>query len=103
MQTLGDLAILVRSKNAGPFWLTLDVMFENRAVYDRVKASKALNVAAIAARFNQPTDQIIVVHLDDALAIKVSFPRPTSSGARDDSDIFGGQQYAPLLSIAIPD
>jgi hypothetical protein len=38
-----------------------------------------------------------------ALAIKVSFPRPQSSGSKYDSDVYGGQQYAPLLGLTVPD
>ena len=102
MDTLGALATLVRSKNAGPFWLTLDIMFDDPLVYMRVKDSQVVNVEAVAKRFNQRPEHIIVVCLDAALAIKVSFPRPVSSGSRSDSDIFGGQQYAPLLDIEVP-
>ena len=46
--------------------------------------------------------EIIVVNHDTALAIKVSFPRPQSSGSRHDSDVYGGQQYAPLLGLEVP-
>ena len=45
--------------------------------------------------------EIIVVNHDTALAIKVSFPRPQSSGSRHDSDVYGGQQYAPLLGLEV--
>jgi hypothetical protein len=48
-----------------------------------------------------PVD-IIVVNHDAALAIKVSFPRPQSSGSMRDSDVYGGQQYAPLLDLDVP-
>jgi len=103
MATIADLAVLVRSKNAGPFWLTIDVMFDNDAAYRRVRDSETINRAGIAHIYGRDPADIIVVNQDAALAIKVSFPRPQSSGSKYDSDVYGGQQYAPLLSLAVPD
>jgi hypothetical protein len=103
MATIADLAVLVRSKNAGPFWLTIDVMFDNPEAYHRVRDSAAINRAGIARMYGRDPADIIVVNHDAALAIKVSFPRPQSSGSKYDSDVYGGQQYAPLLSLPVPD
>src|SRR5437588_400091 len=96
--TIADLAVLVRSKNAGPFWLTIDVMFDNPEAYRRVRDSEAINRAGIAQMYGRDPVDIIVVNHDAALAIKVSFPRPQRPGSKYDSDVYGGQQYAPLLS-----
>ncbi len=103
MTTIADLAVLVRSKNAGPFWLTIDIMFDKEENYRRVRDSAAINRALVARLFRREPGDIIVVNHDPALAIKVSFPRPQSSGSKYDSDVYGGQQYAPLLSLEIPD
>lgn len=100
-QTIGDLAVLVRSKNAGPFWLTFDIMFDDRAVYERVRDSKVLTKELVAKLFKRSQNEIILVNHDAALAIKVSFPRPQSSGSALDNDVFGGQQYAPLLALEV--
>ena len=97
MATLGDLAKLVRSKNAGPFWLTIDIMFDDEDAYRRARDAEIVSRAAIARLYNRNPAEIIVVNHDTALAIKVSFPRPQSSGSKHDSDVYGGQQYAPLL------
>ena len=102
-ETIGDLAVLVRSKNAGPFWMTIDIMFDDEAKYRRVRDSAVIDRAGIAAMFRQKPEDIIVVNHDAALAVKVSFPRPQSSGSKYDSDVYGGQQYAPLLSLEVPD
>ena len=99
MATVGELAKLVRSKNAGPFWLTIDIMFDDDDSYRRVRDAEIVNRAAIARLYNRNPADIIVVNHDAALAIKVSFPRPESSGSKHDSDIYGGQQYAPLLEL----
>jgi hypothetical protein len=90
MATLGDLAKLVRSKNAGPFWLTIDIMFDDANAYYRARDSEIVNRAAIARLYNRNPADIIVVNHDTALAIKVSFPRPQSSGSAHDSDVYGG-------------
>jgi hypothetical protein len=100
--TIADLAVLVRSKNAGPFWLTIDIMFDDAEKYRRVRDSDIVNRDAVAAMFRRDPGDIIVVNHDAALAIKVSFPRPQSSGSKYDSDVYGGQQYAPLLSLPVP-
>ncbi len=101
--TIGDLAVLVRSKNAGPFWLTFDIMFDDEAVYKRVRDSHIINQGDVARAFHRTPDEVIVVNHDAALAVKVSFPRPHSSGSKYDSDVYGGAQYAPLLNLVIPD
>jgi hypothetical protein len=100
--TVGDLAVLVRSKNAGPFWLTFDVMFEDEPTYRRVRDAGVINKAVVAGMFRRDPEEVIVVNHDAARAIKVSFPRPQSSGSKLDSDVYGGQQYAPLLGLAVP-
>ena len=100
-QTIGELAVLVRSKNAGPFWITFDIMFDTREVYERVRDARVITRESIAALYRRRAEDIIVVDHDAALAIKVSFPRPHTSGSAQDSDVFGGQQYAPLLSLAV--
>jgi uncharacterized protein DUF4387 len=103
MATIADLAVLVRSKNAGPFWLTIDIMFDNEAAYQRVRDSAIVNQTAVARMFGREPGEVIMVNHDAAMAIKVSFPRPQSSGSKYDSDVYGGQQYAPLLSLEVPD
>ena len=101
MKTLGDVAKLIRSKNAGPFWLTLDVMFDDRQTYEAVRDQKVLTVALIGRLYGQQPQNVLVFAHDAALAIKVSLPRPHSSGSPMDTDVFGGQQYAPLLDLPV--
>jgi len=77
-------------------------MFDEEAKYRRVRDSEVITRTGIADMFGRDPDDIIVVNHDVALAIKVSFPRPQSSGSKYDSDVYGGQQYAPLLSLEVP-
>ena len=98
---LAELARLIRSKNAGPFELTFDVMFDDAATYERVKGAGAVTREVIAERYNLPPERVKFFYCDSALAIKATIPRPFFQGDLRDSDGHGGQQYAPLMDIAI--
>lgn len=102
MTALACLAKLIRSKNAGPFELTLDVLFDDAATYERVKRSGALSREAVAAAYGLPPAKVKFFWCDHALAVKASIPRPIPQGDLGDADGHGGQQYAPLMDIEIP-
>ncbi len=102
MTCLGDLAKLIRSKNAGPFILTLDIMFDDEAAYRRVIGAGVITKEAFARLYSVPVDDITLVQHDAALAIKISMPRPIFQCALADSDTYGGQQYGPLVGLEIP-
>lgn len=102
MATLADLATLIRSKNAGPFWLTLDIMFDDADSFTRVVRAGVVNAPAVARCYGLDVSQVRVMVVANAQAIKVSFPRLISAGAPGDGDCLGGQQYAPLLDIPVP-
>jgi len=102
MTMLANLARLIRSKNAGPFELTFDIMFDDAATYRRVKASGVLTREKIAACYGLEPSQVKFFLCDNALAIKASIPRPVTQGDPGDADGHGGQQYAPLMDIEIP-
>jgi hypothetical protein len=102
MTALARLAKLIRSKNAGPFELTFDIMFDNAATYERVKRSGALTREAVAASYGLPPERVKFFVCDNALAIKASIPRSPPQGDPGDADGHGGQQYAPLMDIEIP-
>ena len=99
---LASLARLIRSKNAGPFVLTFDIMFEDEARYRRVRDSGALTRERIAQLYGLPASQVQFFFCDHALAVKASIPRPVTQGDVGDADGHGGQQYAPLMDIESP-
>ena len=101
MTKLADIAKLIRSKNAGPFELTIDIMFENEADYVNVKNLNILNPTLISDLYRIAVTDIKIEYVDTARAIKLSFPRPDISGSFRDADVFGGQQYGPLVDIEI--
>jgi hypothetical protein len=98
---LSSLAALVRSKNAGPFWLTVDLMFRDDEGFQRARACPRLAAPAVAALLGIDESQVLVSMLDSVRAMKISFPRRYSAGSPRDSDTLGGQQYAALLNVMI--
>ncbi len=101
MKKLGEIARLIRSKNAGPFELTFDIMFDDEESFQRVKDSNALSRQVIADLYQVPFEDVKFFIVPTALAFKASIPRPCFQGDLLDSDGHGGQQYAPLLDIDI--
>ncbi len=99
---LGKLARLLRSKNAGPFILTIDVLFPDRAAFDTAVRSSVLEPERIAHLYGVDVGQIRYFELPDVLAVKISFPRPEPSGSVGDSDVYGCQYMARLASIEVP-
>ena len=102
MARLYELTKLIRSKNAGPFQLTIDIMFDTRSHYDQTRASGVLSVERFAEMYHIIPDDIKITYYDVVSTIKVTLPRLITSGDLDDSDIMGGQQYAPLVDVEIP-
>lgn len=103
MDRLVDLAKVLRSKNSGPFELTLDILFDDVVKYERVEKSGEINREAIALLYRINTEDITnLVFFKKALGIKITFNRKISSGTVGDRDVYGAQQHAPLFDILIP-
>jgi len=101
---LSEIAKTIRSKNAGVDKITFDVIFPDRATYDRVRESRVLSRSAVCRIFGIEEAQITDhVAFDPALAIKFTIYRRMPSGSPGDADVFGSQQYGPLLDIDVPD
>ena len=103
MATLGELAKLIRSKNAGPFNLTFDVMFDEEDTYRHVVDSNVLTKEVFCRLYNVTEEKVLLVHHDAARAIKISIPRPVFSCDLEDADCYGGQQFGPLVGLEVPD
>jgi hypothetical protein len=102
MTALAELSRLIRSKNAGPFELTFDIMFDDAETYERVKRSGRISRETVAQIYSLPVSDVKFFFCDHARAIKATIPRPYFQGDPRDSDSHGGQQYAPLMDIDIP-
>jgi hypothetical protein len=100
---LADIAKTIRSKNAGPDKVTFDIIFTSRADYDLVRSSGVVSAEAVCRLYNVPRQRLSnYVEFDPALAIKFTFFRERPSGSPGDPDIFGSQQYGPLLLVEVP-
>ena len=104
MSKLVDLAKVLRSKNSGPYAVTLDVLFDDAGKYRRVKDSGVLTPKSIAKLYGlKPEDITDFVWFDAALGLKVTYLRSVASGTVGDRDVYGSQQHAPLMGIDIPE
>jgi hypothetical protein len=102
--TLGVLAKTLRSKNAGVDKVTFDIIFPDRATYEHVGRCQVLTRASVAALFGIPDSRISdFVEFEPGNAIKFTLYRTVPSGSAGDPDIFGAQQYAPLLGVIVPE
>jgi hypothetical protein len=102
-QRLSQLAKTIRSKNAGVDLVTFDIIFTERATYERVKRARVLTRETVMRLYGIAAERIAdFVEFDPGNAIKFTIYRLRPSGSPGDPDIFGAQQYAPLLDIEVP-
>lgn len=105
MAKLGELAAVLRSKNAGPFQITIDLMFTDVETYMRVRDSGALNEQALGKLYQVEPGVVRIIPFDRVRAIKLTLPRRFAShgsGSAFDRDVYGAQQHGPLVDIEIP-
>lgn len=99
---LYDVAKIIRSKNSGPFQITLDVLFDDPNIYETIKAGNLITKEIIAKAYHIETSKIQeLVFFDAALGFKITFERSISSGTCGDRDVYGAQQHGPLMEIMI--
>jgi hypothetical protein len=95
-----QVAKVVRSKNAGPFELTLDILFKRRKDFAYFRRRKIISRRRIAALYKmRESDVLRIIYFEPAGAIKITMRRRVPSGSLGDSDIYGAQQHAPLLAL----
>lgn len=101
MTKLVDLCKVLRSKNAGPLTLTIDVMLENEDNYERVIKSGALNKQDISNFYDIAEKDVQIIEYKIVNTIKVTFPRKVVSGSINDIDVYGCQLHRPIANIDI--
>lgn len=100
---LHRLAKTIRSKNAGAHHYTFDIIFDDRARFEKVMATGAITPELVARLYGVPLERIeAFVPYPPGNALKITLRRDVSSGDVGDSDVYGAQQYPPLLDIPIP-
>ncbi|WP_270168692.1 DUF4387 domain-containing protein [Paenibacillus sp. SYP-B4298] len=99
---LYDAATVLRSKNSGPFEITLDVLFSDPDIYYKLKQQELINKELVSRLYHIPEDRIThIVFYDQALGFKITFSRTVSSGTFLDRDVYGAQQHAPLMELEV--
>jgi hypothetical protein len=97
-----DLVQFLFSKNAGPYLVTFDAVFDNEDAYQMVCDSGVFTKERMAALFKVPVERILSVHRYDAgRVIKFTMIREISSGDFGDRSVFGSQWWPPLISLEI--
>lgn len=100
---LADLATIVRSKNAGPFRITFDIMLPDVKTFERVRRSAALTRDNVAKLLGiPPGDVTSIFELEAARAFKVTIRRPRGQCDIGESDVYGAQQHVPFMGLLIP-
>lgn len=102
MIKLTEITDIIRSKNAGPYELTFDIMFSTFDWYEKVCAAKAINEELVCSLFGIARGDIInIVEFSPAKSIKITIKRPIPSGNIGETDVYGAQQHAPLLGVTL--
>lgn len=106
--TLGDIASVLRSKNAGPYEVTFDVMFDSPPLYTLIKNSNLLTTALISKLYSIDEEDVVYCgFFDQAMAFKATIPRMkagkrSASGGFMENDVHGSGQYLPLMKVQLP-
>lgn len=99
MTTVGVLCELVRSKNAGPFWVTIDLFFKSKSDFARYARSPNLAAGRIAHIYSVNPAQVRHHYVESLALLKISFPRRTPQGGVEERDLHGGQQFVRLIHV----
>ncbi len=100
-RTLCDVAELVRSKNAGPFWVTVALFFNGPDLLRRYRDTRSLDSGLFQRLFGANPAQVKRIPVDSLNMIKISYPRPHPQGWKDERDMHSGQLFARLLDVDI--
>ena len=101
MATVESTVKYIRSKNAGPFWITVDAFCNNVPDTERVAAAFEREKDFIARAFQVKAEDVQVYCLKHIQVAKVSMPRNPIEGSRNERDMHGGQMYVSLLDIPV--
>src|SRR5258708_38029349 len=103
MRELWQFTKLIRSKNAGPFELTFDIMFKDQESFNQVLQSGVLTKERISELYQVGVHEVRFFQINKLLTVKITIPRKAFSGCVRDTDIYGGQFHRPVLQVPMPD
>ena len=103
-KNITEAARVIRSKNSGPFELTLDILLKNKKYFKMFMQKNIVNKKRIASLYKIKENDILdIIYFEPSNAIKVTMRRRMPSGSPGETDIYGAQQHAPLLDIMFED
>lgn len=102
MPTIREIAKVCKSKNAGPFELTIDVVFDDAETFRKVFETGVISAALFARLYDVSENEVLLTPYPAANAFKATIPRLVASGDVGDTDVYGAQQHAPLLEVELP-
>ena len=98
---LKDVCRYIRSKNAGPFWVTVDLFFDSPEAYRKHHDDPAISTHAIAAIYGVDAALVKRFPVPSLNMVKISYPRATPQGGVHERDMHSGQQFVPLLDLQL--
>ncbi|MBL4802186.1 MAG: DUF4387 domain-containing protein [Emcibacter sp.] len=101
MPKVREVCRTVRSKVAGPFWVTMDLMFDSQESYDLYSQSPALNAEAIGNVYSVDPAEVMHFPVPKLKVLKISYPRKTPQGGVEERDLHSGQQYTYILDLEL--
>ena len=97
-----EIASVIRSKNSGPYELTMDLMFPDDATFQKVADANIITKECIARLYKLRLEDVLsIVVFPKARAIKATIVRPMASGALGERDVYGAQQHVPLMELDV--
>lgn len=101
MATVREVARYIRSKNAGPFWVTIEIFCDSQESYEKIKNSPNLTKEKVAALYQADPALVKRFDADNLWVVKFSYPRPKPSGHRYENDMHSGQQFMRLAHVEV--
>lgn len=101
MPKLKDVCRYIRSKNAGPFWVTIDLFFDSKETYRRHRDDPAISTDSVAALYGVEPAKVRRFEVESLSVIKISIPRLMPQGGVLERDMHSGQQFVPMLDLAL--
>lgn len=101
MATIKQVCRHVRSKNAGPFWVTIDLFFDGADNYRRYADSPVLAPALIQRLYGADPRLVRKYPVPKLHMVKISYARTNVQGGEVERDMHCGQQYVRLLNIEL--
>ncbi|KQY93421.1 hypothetical protein ASD21_11750 [Caulobacter sp. Root1455] len=101
MATVGDVCRHVRSKNAGPYWVTFDLFFDGAENFAKYSQSPALGPDLLHRLFGADPAQVKRFSVPSLNVVKISYARTTPQGGEVERDMHRGQQFVRLLDVQL--